>query len=69
MPGLGIAELGAVIYVILWIVALVDILRSKFTKHWYTLLWLLVIFLIPFGIIAYFIFGRRLKLKIEKHAE
>lgn len=66
MSGLGIAELGIVIYLILWIVALVDIMRSKFIKHRYVLLWLLVIFLIPFGVIVYFIFGPKQKICTQK---
>jgi cbb3-type cytochrome oxidase subunit 1 len=57
MLGISIGELGIVIYLILWIAALVDILRSKFKKHLYVFLWLLAIFIVPFAVIAYFIFG------------
>jgi hypothetical protein len=64
MAGIGILELLIVIYIILWIVALIDILRSKFIKLRYTFLWLLVIFLIPLGAILYFIFCHKFKLTI-----
>ncbi len=63
MAGIGIFELGIIIYIILWIAALIDVMRSKFIKHRYTFLSILVIFLIPFGAIPYFIFGRKFKLK------
>lgn len=66
MSSIGIAELGITIYIILWIVALVDVLRSKFIKHRYAFLWLLIIFLIPFGVIAYFIFGPKQKVGTSK---
>lgn len=66
MHGIGIAELGIIIYVILWLVALVDILRSGFIKQRYAFIWLLVIFLIPFGIIAYYIFGPKQKVAASK---
>ena len=61
MIGMGLAEVGIVIYLILWIAALVDIMKSKFTKHWYAFLWLLAIFIVPFAVIAYFIFGPKQK--------
>ena len=60
---IGIAEIGIIVYVILWIIALVDIMRSKFKRWYYELMWLIIIFLVPFGVIAYFIFGGRQKMK------
>lgn len=66
MENIGILELGIIIYILLWIVALIDVIRSNFIKYWYTFLWLLIIFLVPFGVIPYCIFSRRFKLKIVK---
>lgn len=60
---IGLAEIGIIVYVILWIIALVDIMKSRFKKNLYELLWLIIIFLVPFGVIAYFIFGGRQKMK------
>ena len=58
---MGLAEVGIILYVLLWIIALVDIMRSKFIKRRYELMWLLVIFLVPFGVIVYFAFGKKHK--------
>lgn len=55
-------ELGIIIYVILWIIALVNIMRSKFKKWYYELMWLIIIFLVPFGVIAYFLIGAKQKI-------
>ena len=64
---MGLAELGIILYVLLWIIALVDIMRSKFIKRRYELMWLLIVFLVPFGVIAYFIIGQKQKTgKIQK---
>jgi uncharacterized membrane protein len=59
MMGAGLAEIGIIIYVILWIIALVDIMRSRFKKNIYEIMWLIIIFLVPFGVIAYFAIGRK----------
>lgn len=58
---MGLAEVGIILYVLLWIIALVDIMRSKFIKRRYKLMWLLIVFLVPFGVIVYFVFGKRHK--------
>lgn len=60
---MGLAEVGIILYVLLWIIALVDIMRSKFIKRRYELMWLLIVFLVPFGVIAYFAFGGKQKMK------
>lgn len=60
--GIGLAEIGIIIYVILWIIALIDIMRSKFKKNLYELMWLIIIFLVPFGVIAYFLIGGKQKI-------
>lgn len=59
---MGIYELGIIIYVILWIIALVNIMRSKFKRWYYELMWLIIIFLVPFGVIAYFLIGGKQKI-------
>lgn len=61
--GIGLAEIGIIIYLILWIIALVDIMRSKFKKNLYELMWLIIIFLVPFGVIVFFLIGRKQKLQ------
>ena len=58
---MGLTEVGIILYVLLWIIALVDIMRSKFIKRRYELMWLLIIFLVPFGVIVYFAFGKKHK--------
>ncbi|MBW2655329.1 MAG: PLDc_N domain-containing protein [Deltaproteobacteria bacterium] len=61
---MGTYEIGVFIYVVLWIVALIDIIRSKFKKNLYELIWLCVIFLVPgIGVPAYFFFAPRHKLE------
>ncbi len=63
---MGLLEVGVVVYIIAWMWALVDIMRSNFRRSLYQLLWLLAIFLVPVaGVPAYFVFGRYHK--IEKH--
>lgn len=50
---------------ILWIWALVDILRSRFENPAIQLLWIILIFIFPIlGSIVYFQFGKR---SFEKH--
>lgn len=64
---MGLAEVGIILYVLLWIIAFIDIMRSKFIKRRYELMWLLIVFLVPFGVIAHFGFGK--KYKIGKNIE
>ena len=37
-------------------------MRSKFIKRRYELMWLLIVFLVPFGVIVYFAFGKNHKI-------
>ena len=54
-------------WLILWIVALVDILKSDFRGQFDKLIWILVILLIPFlGSILYFVIGRKNKVKLNQ---
>jgi hypothetical protein len=47
-----------------WLIALVDILRNKFTNQNEKLIWLLVILFVPvLGPILYFVIGRKNKIK------
>jgi len=63
----GIYEIGVLVYAVLWIVALVDIIRSKFKKNFYQLIWLCAIFLAPgIGVLAYSLFASRHKLEKTK---
>ncbi len=60
-------KLVFLIYAVLWIVAFVDIIRSKFKKNLYELIWLGAIFLAPgIGVLAYFLFASRHKLEKTK---
>lgn len=54
---MGIYELALVIYILIWLLALVDAAISRFSRWQYQLGWLLAIFLIPFGNFAYLWFG------------
>lgn len=48
---------------IIWLIALVDILRSEFTGY-NKIIWLLVVLFVPLlGAILYFIIGRKQKLQ------
>lgn len=50
---------------IFFIVALVDILKSEF-RGYNKIVWLLLVILLPtIGVIAYFIIGRKQKIKTE----
>lgn len=56
----------SVVCVILWIIALVDILKSDFKDGLTKVIWLVLIIVLPFlGMILYFIIGRNQKLKYE----
>lgn len=64
LGGLGGIEIIVMLLLplILWIVALVDVLNSKFKESNDKLIWVLVILLFPiFGAFLYFIIGRKQK--------
>lgn len=49
-------------FFILWLWALVDIITSKFQEGMIQLIWLLVVFFLPFlGVILYLLVGRSMK--------
>jgi hypothetical protein len=56
---MGLYEIGLIIYLPLWLLALVDAAIGRFPRWYYQLAWLFVIFLVPFGNIAYLLFGCR----------
>lgn len=52
--------------IIFWIVAIIDVVRSKFQDETTKIIWLLVVILIGFlGAIIYWIFGRSGRVKPE----
>ncbi len=58
--------LFALIPIILWIFALVDILKNEFTGS-NKIVWLLVVILLPvIGAVLYFILGRNQKIKLPE---
>jgi uncharacterized membrane protein len=62
---------GLIIFIImiLWIVALVDVLRSRFDTSTDKLIWTLVVIFVPLaGIILYFFIGRRQKVPRAEHS-
>ena len=56
---MGFFEVLIVIYLPFWILAVIDATIGKFPRWYHQLGWLLVIFLVPFGPIAYLLFGCR----------
>jgi amino acid transporter len=56
---MGIYEIGLLIYLSLWLLALFDAAIGRFSHWYYQLIWLIVIFLVPFGNLAYLLFGCR----------
>jgi len=51
---------------VLWIIALVDVLKSDFSDSTNKLIWVIVIFLFPIvGAIIYFIIGTKQKIKTK----
>ena len=62
MIGIGLPELIVLLVVfhfILWLIATIRILRSKFAGH-YKIIWLLVVLAVPvIGPIAYFAMGKK----------
>ena len=68
MYGIGVMELIIlfVLFLPVWLIALVDVLRSEFTGS-NKIVWLIVVILLPFvGPIAYFFIGRKQKVKKVK---
>jgi hypothetical protein len=52
---------------ILWIWALVDIIKSKFQEDLMQIVWLLVVFFLPFlGVLLYLLIGRSMKQSIQQ---
>jgi len=65
IPSLGLLFILAIIGVaaLLWLFALIDILRSEFRNPNDKLLWVVVVFFFPFlGAVLYFIIGRNNKI-------
>ena len=63
MVGIGVPELIVlfVLFLPVWLIAFVDILRSEFTGS-NKIVWLIAVILVPFiGPIAYFFIGRKQK--------
>lgn len=56
---MGLYEILIIIYLLLWLLAFIDVAIAKFPRWYYQLIWLLVIFLIPGGSIIYLLFGCR----------
>ena len=68
MFGIGLPEFIVlfVLFLPVWLIALVDVLRSEFTGS-NKIVWLIVVILLPFvGPIAYFFIGRKQKVKKVK---
>ncbi|MFA5216824.1 SHOCT domain-containing protein [Sulfuricurvum sp.] len=52
---------------ILWIWALVDIIKSKFQEDLMQIVWLLIVFFLPFlGVLLYLLIGRSMKQSIQQ---
>jgi hypothetical protein len=61
LSGIGFQELLILVFVILWIWAIVDLFQSSSNSP-NKIIWALVLFFIPFpGVILYFGFGRKKK--------
>ncbi|MCL4432441.1 MAG: SHOCT domain-containing protein [Epsilonproteobacteria bacterium] len=51
---------------VLWLWALLDIITSKFQENLMQIIWLLVVFFLPFiGVILYLLLGRSMKMSKE----
>lgn len=58
---IGPTEILLLLSLVLWILGVVDILRSEFTK-WNKIIWLMVVIFVPIiGPILYFLIGRKQK--------
>ena len=65
-PGLGLItwQLIGLLTIVLYIVAVFDIIRSQFQNNTHQLLWLVIVLIAPFlGAFAYFFLGGRYKLR------
>jgi hypothetical protein len=58
---LGLWQLFLVLYLVVWIYAVIDIMRNEFIGN-NKLLWLLVAILVPFGGFIYFTMGSKQKI-------
>jgi Phospholipase_D-nuclease N-terminal len=56
---MGIFEILILIYLPFWLIAVIDATIGKFPRWYQQLGWLLVLFLVPLGNIAYLLFGCR----------
>ena len=67
MIGIGLPELIillVIVHFILWLIATLRILTSKFVGY-YKIIWLLVVWLVPvIGPIAYFAIGKKQKIRV-----
>lgn len=64
IPGIGLLFVGMIFLLTfgLWIIALIDIVRSEFSGQNDKLVWVLIVLFAPFiGAILYFAVGRRNK--------
>lgn len=63
IPSIGLI-FWTLLWLALWLIALIDVLRGDFTNGNDKLIWILVIIFVPLlGSILYFIIGRRNKIK------
>lgn len=69
MLGIGLPELVVLLVLfsfVLWLITLIDILKSEFTGN-KKLIWFLAVVFVPFiGMIAYFFIGRKQKVVQNK---
>jgi len=69
MGPIGLSELiilavlfSFIAYIIFWLRALVDVSKNEFTGN-NKIIWLLVVIFIPFGMVIYFVVGRKQRVK------
>lgn len=66
-PSLGLI-FWTLFWFILWLLALVDVLRNNFKGQNEKLIWVLVVIFIPFlGPILYFFVGRKNRIKLNQY--
>ncbi len=69
---IGLPELIVLLVVfhfILWLIATIRILTSKFVGH-YKIIWLLIVLVVPvIGPIAYFAIGKKQKMRVGEDVE
>lgn len=62
-PELLLWTLIPLLFAVLWLIALIDLSKSRFAENG-KIFWLLIVLLLPFvGTILYFFIGRKQKLK------